>query len=134
MRSWRISAEAPKRPYPRLVDTLGHGNPDVRRWSAEALGNVAVAEPAVVSGLQKQMKDTDGDTRRTAALALAKLGPGADSAVPELRDGLADGNRYVRGNAAEALRRIGTPAALNALIPALTTARWCPGTTSESTF
>ncbi len=119
---------------PGLVDTLGHGNPDVRRWSAEALGNIAVAEPAVVSGLQKQMKDTDGDTRRTAALALAKLGPGAEFSVPELRDGLADGNRYVRGNAAEALRRIGTPAALNALIPALTTARWCPGTTPESTF
>ncbi len=119
---------------PRLVDTLEDEDPEVRRWSAEALGNVALAEPAVVSGLKKQMKDTDGDVRRTAALALARLGPAAESAVPELSDGLSDDNRYARGNAAEALRRIGTPAALNALIPALTTARWCPETTPESTF
>ena len=119
---------------PGLVDTLEHDDPEIRRWSAEALGNVALGDPAVVSGLRKHMKDTDGDVRRTAALALAKLGPAAESAVPELSDGLADDNRYARGNAAEALRRIGTPAALNALVPALTTARWCPGTTPESTF
>lgn len=119
---------------PRLVDTLEHEDTEVRRWSAEALGNVALAEPAVVSGLKKQMKDSDGDVRRTAALALAKLGPAAESAVPDLMDGLADVNRYARGNAAEALRRIGTRAALNALIPALATARWCPETTPESTF
>lgn len=119
---------------PSLVETLRHEDAEIRRWSAEALGNICRAEPAAVSGLKKQMKDTDGDVRRTAALALAKLGPAAESAVPELRDGLADGNRYARGNAAEALRRIGTPAALNTLIPALATARWCPGTTSESTF
>ena len=119
---------------PGLVDTLEHDDPEVRRWSAEALGNVALGDPAVVSGLKKHMKDADGDVRRTVALALAKLGPAAESAVPDLRDGLADDNRYARGNAAEALRRIGTPAALNALIPALTTARWCPGTTPESTF
>lgn len=119
---------------PGLVDTLEHDDPEIRRWSAEALGNVALGDPAVVSGLKKHMKDTDGDVRRTVALALAKLGPAAESAVPELSDGLADDNRYARGNAAEALRRIGTPAALNALVPALTTARWCPGTTPESTF
>ena len=119
---------------PYLVDKLAHEEPEVRRWSAEALGNIAQAEPAVVWGLKRQMKDTDGDVRRTTALALAKLGPAAESAVPELRDGLADDNRYARANAAEALRRIGTPAALNALIPALAAARWCPGTTSESTF
>ena len=119
---------------PRLVGALEHDDPEVRRWSAEALGNIASGEPAVVSGLKKQMKDDDEDARRTAALALAKLGPAAESAVPELADGLTDGNRYARGNAAEALRRIGTPAALNALVPALTTARWCPETTPESTF
>ena len=119
---------------PRLVDTMEHEDPEVRQWSAEALGNIALAEPAVISGLRKQMTDAEGDVRRIAALALAKLGPAAESAVPELCDGLADDNRYARGNAAEALRRIGTPAALNALIPALTTARWCPGTTPESTF
>ncbi len=119
---------------PPMVDALEHGNPDVRRWSAEALGNIAVAEPGVISGLSKQLDDASGDTRRTAALALAKLGPGAESAVPDLLAALADCNRYVRGNAAEALRRIGTSAALNALIPALTTARWCPETTTDSTF
>ncbi|MDE3001024.1 MAG: HEAT repeat domain-containing protein [Gemmatimonadota bacterium] len=118
----------------RLVDTLEHEDPEVRRWSAEALGNIARAEPAVVPGLKKQLKDDDGDVRRTAALALAKLGPAAEAAVSDLRDVLADANRYARGNAAEALRRIGTPAALHALIPALTTARWCPDTTPESTF
>ncbi len=119
---------------PDLVDTLEHEDPEVRQWSAEALGNITLAEPAVISGLRRRMKDADGDVRRIAALALAKLGPAAESAVPELCNGLADGNRYARGNAAEALRRIGTPSALNALIPALTTARWCPGTTPESTF
>lgn len=43
-------------------------------------------------------------------------------------------NRYVRGDAVYALYRIGTPEAKSVLLRHLQTTRWCPITSSESTF
>jgi len=47
---------------------------------------------------------------------------------------LNDENRYVRFNAALALREIGTRRAQEILFDYLFTSRWCPLTTSDSTF
>ena len=54
--------------------------------------------------------------------------------VTPLEEALYDTNRYVSGYAAEALERIGTAEALEALLPFLRTARWCPHTDNQHPF
>mgnify|MGYP006424153523 CR=1 FL=1 len=106
----------------------------VRRHAAEALGTIANDTPDPVPSLIDAMSDDDASVRTAAVFALCRLGPLASEAVDRLEGVLDDDNRYVRADALFALERIGTPLAKDRLIRHLTSARWCPITTSESTF
>ena len=80
------------------------------------------------------MNDEDGEVRYKTAYALARFGEDAQAAIPVLADAIYDDNRYAQGHAAVALEQIGTPEALSALLHWLQASRWCPVTTSKSTF
>jgi HEAT repeat protein len=107
--------------------------PAVRVNAVEALG-LKGGHRHAVPALAAALRDPDGDVRFSAALSLAQAGPAATEAVPALRAALADDNRYVPGYAVEALERVASPEALEALVPFLKRARWCPHTTPASTF
>ena len=96
----------------------------VRRNAIEALGTIQSCS-STTSLLVEAVRDEDYRVRRNAALTLAKLGQPADEAIPGLVEMLEDENRYNRFYAANGLRRIDTPAARDALMSALFTARWC---------
>jgi len=106
----------------------------VRRNAIEALGTIGQASPATVQLLMNRVQDTDYRVRRNAAITLAKFGPLAAPAIPALVKSLEDEDRYNRFYAASALKHIGTPAALDALLDALFTARWCPITTRDNRY
>jgi HEAT repeat protein len=106
----------------------------VRRNTAEALGTMQVASAKVVKALARLVNDEDGQAGYQAAYSLARLGAQAQAAVPALVQALDSDNRYVRNHSVEALRQIGTPQAQTALLDFLTTSRWCPLTSKESTF
>jgi HEAT repeat protein len=78
--------------------------------TAVVLLSGAMAAGEDVSGLIKQLKDTDTEARRTAAKALGEQGAGAKDAVPALTAALKDNDRYVRRFAAQALGEIGPDA------------------------
>ncbi len=106
----------------------------VRRNVAEALGTIALNPAASVSALAVLLADEDEQVRFNAAYALAHFGPAAAAATDALAAALSDGNRYVQGHCTAALQQIGTPEAQGVLLHHLTTARWCPLTTKETTF
>lgn len=119
---------------PRLADCLADDNMWVRRNAAEALSNLAPDDEQTMARLVEALGDEEDRVRRNAALALAKIGPAAAPAVDGLVTLLDDENRYVRYNGALALQRIGTPEALQALCDNLSTARWCPLTTTQTPY
>ncbi len=119
---------------PALTKTLNDPSEWVRHHAAEALGTIAQNADAAVPALGQALKDGDGQVRYTAAYALARFGPAAQAAVPALRDALHDDNRYASGHSTLALQRIGTPEATEILLDFLTTSRWCPLTSKESTY
>ncbi len=119
---------------PALVQAMQDESEEVRSHAAEALGTVGQLEPTTAPALISGLRDEHGCVRRNAALALARLGAHARDAVDALQAVLFDEDRYVRGDAAHALHRIGTPEARGVLLRFLTTSRWCPLTTPDSTF
>ncbi|HZP83413.1 MAG TPA: HEAT repeat domain-containing protein [Chthonomonadaceae bacterium] len=114
---------------PALDRALGDPADWVRRHAADALGTIGKNAGAAVPALARTLMDAQPYVRINAATALAKIGPEAEEAVPALIAALDDPDRYTRAFAAIALRRIGTPAAQEALLDLLETARWCPITT-----
>ncbi|TDG00780.1 HEAT repeat domain-containing protein [Paenibacillus piri] len=106
----------------------------IRQTVAEVLAMIGQPADQAVEGLIRCLKDDDVQVRFMAGLALCRMGAAADAAVPALEEALEDDNRYVRGHAAEALHYIGTDAAKTVLIDFLLKSRWCPSTTSQSTF
>ncbi len=106
----------------------------VRQNVADALGQIQKNPNTVVPALIKLMSDEDGQVRYNTAYALARFGEQAQSAIPVLADAFYDDNRYVQGHAAIALEQIGTPESLRVLLHWLQASRWCPVTTSKSTF
>ncbi len=106
----------------------------VRRNVAEALGTIALNPAASVPALAVLLADADEQVRFNAAYALAHFGPAAAAAIDALAAALSDENRYVQGHCTAALQQIGTPEAQGVLLHHLTTARWCPITTKETTF
>ncbi len=106
----------------------------VRRNVAEALGTIALNPAASVPALAALLADEDEQVRFNAAYALAHFGPAATAATDALATALSDENRYVQGHSTAALQQIGTPEAQGLLLHHLTTARWCPITTKETTF
>ncbi len=119
---------------PALVEMLGDSSGSVRSHTIEALGTTSQSSSVAVPGLVKALEDENDGVRRNAVFALARIGENAADAVEALQNVLFDVNRYVRGDAVHALYRIGTPAAKAALLHHLETTRWCPLTSSESTF
>jgi HEAT repeat protein len=114
---------------PALDRALGDPSDWVRRHAADARGTIGKSAIGSVSALARTLTDAQPYVRINAATALAKIGPEAEEAVPALIAALDDPDRYTRAFAAIALRRIGTPAAQEALLDLLETARWCPITT-----
>lgn len=127
--------EAAYEAVPALIEQLQDKTTFVRQHAAEALGLIRRPTSLVVPALcQTLLNDPDNFTRFTAALALARVGKEAADAVPSLEKALSDPYRYVPAQASEALARIRTDEALDVLLPFLKKARWCPATTSKSTF
>jgi HEAT repeat protein len=106
----------------------------VRSEAVDALGRIGVPAEACTVALTSSLQDESVQVRFMAGLALTMLGAKAEAAVPALITALDDDNRYVRAHAAEALYYIGTDRAKDELIRFLRTSRWCPSTTSASTF
>ena len=117
-----------------LTQSLRDESAWVRRHATEALGLIGQPAQNTVAALIDLLRDEHYWIRDNAARALARLGPAAEAAIPELADTLNDENRYVRFHAMFALKQIGTPEATNLLFDHLLTARWCPLTTTHSTF
>ncbi len=119
---------------PALVEALSDESGRVRVRSAEALGTTSQSNSTAVPGLVKVLADPNDGVRRNAVFALARIGQHAADAVEGLQNVLFDANRYIRGDAVYALYSIGTPEAKAVLLRHLQTTRWCPITSSESTF
>lgn len=117
-----------------LVERLADESGAVRSRAVEALGTTSQSSSIAVPGLVKALEDTHDGVRRNAVFALARIGKDTHGAVEGLQNLLFDANRYIRGDAVHALYRIGTPAAKSVLLRHLQTTRWCPITSSESTF
>jgi HEAT repeat protein len=122
---------------PALAKLLDHPSAKVRNNIVEALGNLgATGNPdgQIAAALSSSLQDADPQVRFMASLSLTKLGAAGEPAIPQLIQALEDDNRYVRAHAADALYYIGTAPAKDALLRFLRTSRWCPTTTSASTF
>jgi len=106
---------------------------------AETLGNLPhnlVEEKHLEELIQLLLNDEDAQVRFCAAFALGKLGKDSPNVLSALIRALNDTNRYVVGYSIEFLHRLGkkSPKAQEALLTALMTSRWCPYTTTNSTF
>ncbi len=117
-----------------LQAALKDEDDDVRKYASYALCNVGDAAATAVPSLIDALDDSEVWVVRNSSLALARLGAKAAEAVPALARNLHHENRYVQGKAVLALRRIGTREATDVLIEHLTTARWCPLTSSKSQY
>jgi len=121
-----------------LLDALADEDVHVRIAAAEALG-LLEPSPETRDGLLGALRDPASEVRFDAALSLTRAAVCgttdlmADTVAP-LEDALFDTNRYVSAYAAETLERIGTREALEALVPFLRTARWCPHTDNRRPF
>ena len=129
---------------PVLVDALIDDDVHVRIAAAEAIGLIAPCADTR-DALLAALDDDASEVRFDAALSLtraavwdsanpASAGELMADAVGGLENALYDTNRYVSGYAAEALERIGSRDAMDALVPFLRTARWCPHTDNRRPF
>ena len=123
---------------PTLIEALGDEDVHVRIAAAEAMGIIA---PSIESrdALLAAMHDSASEVRFDAALSLVRAAAQSSAelmapTVAPLDEALYDTNRYVSAYAAEALERIGSAEALEALLPFLRTARWCPHTDNQRPF
>ena len=88
------------------LSALTDKDPKVRKKAADVLGNVGVADPAVLHALTEALKDRDPQVRAQAVQSLLKIGPAAEQAVPALTQACSDRDALVRAHAAKALERI----------------------------
>ena len=123
---------------PTLMEAMSDDDVHVRIAAAEAIG-ILVPSSESRDALLGAMCDPASEVRFDAALSLVRAAAQGSTelmapAVAPLEESLYDSNRYVSGYAAEALERIGTAEALEALLPFLRTARWCPHTDNQHPF
>ena len=118
---------------PALMKAVQDESDEVRSHAVEALGTTGQQESTAVPALINALEDENDKVRRNSTLALARLGQHAEDAVDALKAAFSDENRYVRGDAVHVLHRIGTPEATKVLLQFLTTSRWCPLTSQQST-
>ncbi len=100
---------------PDLLEALHSNDKSIRRYAAQALGEIgdAISIPELLEALH----DEDENVRDSAAQALGEIGDAIS--IPELLEALHDEGKYVRESAAKALGRIGDTSALPGLLEAL---------------
>jgi HEAT repeat protein len=101
-----------------LIDGLSAPNPDVRGWSAEALGKIGAPAGTSIARLQEVVRDPSElpDVRADVAIALAKLN--AIGPVAPIIDILRNGDNRVQWKVASSLEK-SCPQAIPALLEAL---------------
>ena len=117
-----------------LIDRLKDDDTTARQHAANALGIVAQGSGEPIRPLINALGDGDEWVRRHASVSIAQLAPSMNGELDAVLPALNDENRYVRANTMLALRRAGSERATERLIEELTLARWCPTTTSATTF
>ncbi|WP_245585845.1 HEAT repeat domain-containing protein [Paenibacillus pinihumi] len=143
---------------PFLIDALNDESAWVRRNAAEALGMIGEhpeqvvpalakalitaveAESATISAEDDPHEQSQGYITNkigyTAALSLLRTGKLGDAkvVVHALNTALNSKDRYVRAYAFEALAHLRTEEAIDVLVRAYRSARWCPDTHKASAF
>ncbi len=88
---------------PELTTALTDEDPDVRAWSAQAIGMIGAEAQSVVPALIRLLRNSDEGSRNSACIALKGIGPAASRALPALRRALSDRSADVRGFASRAI-------------------------------
>ena len=91
---------------PALVVALQDREPNVRAWSAQAIGEIGPDAESAVPELIRLFSDPDVGSRNSACIALRGIGPPAKTALPMLRNSLSDPSKDVRRFAKLAIESI----------------------------
>jgi hypothetical protein len=91
---------------PDLTTALSDVDPNVRAWSAQAIGMIGADARPAVPALTRLLANTDEGSRNSACIGLRGIGPAAASALPALRRALSDRSADVRGFARRAILAI----------------------------
>ena len=91
---------------PALVAALQDSEPNVRGWSAQAIGEIGPDARKAVPDLITLLSNPDEGSRNSACIALRGIGPAAKEALPALRTLLSDSSKDVRQFAALAIKSI----------------------------
>ncbi|MCS7046356.1 MAG: HEAT repeat domain-containing protein [Gemmataceae bacterium] len=104
-----------------LINALHHGDLDVRRQAAAAVGKFGKEAARAVGDLITALKDQDVEVRQHAAMALGDIGPSAEAAVPALVALLTNTAEHAeaRKAAGAALKQIGNNVAAIQAVPRL---------------
>jgi HEAT repeat protein len=90
----------------KLTASLKDGDPKMRYWAAESLGQYGAEAKSAVPDLVDALQDEDKMVRMGAAYALAEIGPTAAEARGALTAATKDPEKEVRDAATYALRCI----------------------------
>jgi hypothetical protein len=91
---------------PELMRALSDDDPNVRAWSAQAIGMIGADARPAVPALIRLLADADDGSRNSACIALRGIGPAAAGALAALRRALSDRSADVRGFAHRAILAI----------------------------
>lgn len=89
-----------------LVEALNDSEPNVRAWSAQAIGEIGPVAESAVPELITLLSNQDEGSRNSACIALRGIGPAAKEALPALRNSLSDASKDVRQFAELAIKSI----------------------------
>ncbi len=95
---------------PLLTTALSSERPEIRRESAQTLGQLESRAATAVPALERLLNDHDRIVRRASLIALAEIGPDSQSATAAILRYLTEGDPEMHPIAAYALGRIGPPA------------------------
>src|SRR6185295_19175597 len=95
-----------KAALPALIAALRDSEPNVRGWSAQAIGEMGPNGKSAVPELITLLSNPDEGSRNNACIALRGIGPPAKTALPMLRNSLSDPSQDVRRFAELAIKSI----------------------------
>jgi HEAT repeat protein len=95
-----------KAALPALIAALQDSEPNVRGWSAQAIGEIGPDAESAVPELIILLSNPDEGSRNSACIGLRGIGPAAKTALPELRNSLSDPSKDVRRFAELAIKSI----------------------------